>query len=97
MEITLEMHQHKMETAMKEWGARLDALKARIDKASAQAKTELSQQADELGKLQDAGKKHLDELRASSKEAWNGMKSDMETRWDHLSASMESLWAKVAN
>jgi len=97
METTREMHRNQIENTMKEWGARLDALKASGDKASAEAKVEMRKQVDELSRLQDLAKKHFDELKASSKEAWKGVQKDVEARWSSLTASVDSIWAKTGN
>ena len=95
METTKELYQHKMEAQMKEWGARLDLLKARADKASADAKIEIHKQVVEMGKLEDAAKKHFEEFKASSVETWNEVKKDVEEKWNSLAASVEATWAKV--
>ena len=88
---TRETHQHRMETMMKEWGARLDALKERADKASADAKEEMHQQVTELGQLQDAAKKHFEEFKVSTKDAWKDVKADVEAQWASLTTSVENL------
>ena len=97
MDTTRETHQHQMETMMKDWGARLDALKGRADKASADAKIEMHEQVAELGKLQDAAKKHFEDFKASSKDVWNDVKTDVEAQWASLSTSVENLMKKIKN
>ena len=97
MDTTREMHQHQMETTMKEWGARIDALKAKADKATAEAKVELHKQVEEMGTLQTSAKKHFEEFKANSKDTWKDVKKDVEASWNKLSASVDSLWAKVKN
>ena len=97
MDTTRETHQHQMETMMKDWGSRLDALKARADKASADAKVEMHAQVVELGKLQDAAKKHFEEFKASSKDTWKDVRTDVEAQWASLSTSVENLMKKIKN
>jgi len=97
MGITREMHQGRMENTLKEWGARLDALRARADKASAEVKIEMHKQVEELSRLQDAARTHFEELKTSSKGSWKDVKKDVEARWSSLTASVESLWEKARN
>ena len=97
MGITREMHQDRMENTMKEWGARLDALKARADKASAEVKVEMHKQVEELSKLQDTARTHFEELKTSSKETWKDVKKEVEAKWSSLTASVDSLWEKARN
>ena len=95
MDTSPESYQKLMESTMKEWGARLDALKAKADKATADAKAELHKQIDEVARLQEAARKHFEDFRASSQASWNDAKKDMEDRWGKLSSAVDAFWAKI--
>jgi len=97
MDTTREMHEHAMETTMKDWGARLDALRGKADKASADAKVELRKQLQELDKLDESARKHLAEFKASSKDTWQDMKKDLETRWNAMTSAFETYWKTIKN
>jgi hypothetical protein len=90
-----DTHQKLMETTLKEWGAKMDALKGQAEKASAEAKVTLQKQIEEFGKLQESALKHLDELRATSNKAFHEAKADAEQKWTQLTSAVEAFWTKL--
>lgn len=96
METTKEMYQHKMAAQLEEWGARIDALEARANKAEASAKRVLNEHASELAKLQDSAKETFEELKAAPAESWTEIKNTVEVKWSQLSSAMEEFWSKVS-
>jgi hypothetical protein len=97
MDTTRESHQHQMESKMKEWGSRLDGLKAKADKATADAKVTLDKQVAEIGKLQDSARKHYEEFKASSKTTWSEVQHDVEARWTTLTSAVDAFWKALKN
>jgi hypothetical protein len=95
METGHENYQKVMETTMKEWGARLDALKARADKATVDAKAELHKQIDEVTKLQENARKHFEDFRNTSQASFAEAKKEMEERWTKLTSAVDAFWEKI--
>jgi len=96
METTREAYQQKMEAQLKEWGARIDTLKARAEKATADARSELHKKIDALGDLESRARKQLEKVRGASKEAWQDVKGGLEDAWNQIATAAETLWRKVS-
>ncbi len=96
METTKEDYQKKMEAQLDVWSARLDVLKAKADKASAEAKIELQQQTDKLKELQVSAREHLTKLEGATATAWNDVKADVTDKWNQVSGAVEALWSRVS-
>lgn len=96
MDMNRDAYQQRLEAQMKEWNARIDVLKAKADKASAQAKIEMRHGVDELTKLQRSAKDQLDRIRSASSETWDEVQSELEVAWKHLTIAADRLWSKVS-
>ena len=96
METTKEDYQKKMEAQLKEWGARLEVLKAKAEKATAEAKIELQQHTEKLKALQVTAREHLTKLEGATATAWHEVKADVTDKWNHVSGAVEALWARVS-
>ena len=90
-----EEHRHKMETQMKDWGVRLDAQTAKVEKAAVEVKAGLQKQMEELHKLQASAKEHFEHFAASSSDQWKSAKAGLEDTWTKLSTAVENAWKKV--
>jgi hypothetical protein len=90
-----DAHIDKVKAQVDEWSARLDVLKAKAAKADASARIELHKAADDMSTLQDAAKKHLEELLAASVEASKEAKSGLDDAWSTMSAAVEAAWKKI--
>ena len=96
METTRDAYKEKMEAQLKQWTARIAALKAKAEKASADVKIELSRHLDELKVFEASARKHIAEVESSAVESWHTIKGEFEQRWNQLSGSIEAVWAKIA-
>jgi len=76
----------KMEAQLREWGAKIDELKAKADKAEAGAKIEGMKQLDSLKAKRDAAQSKLGEIKAAGEEAWEILKTGVESAWSELKA-----------
>ncbi len=85
-----EAYQQKMEAEIKEWGAKIDQLEAKTEKASAEAKIQYKEQLSVLTKKKDAAKAKLNELKNASEGAWESAKSGLDNAWTDLKASLEN-------
>lgn len=89
-------YQQKVEAQFNEWSAKLDVLKAKADKASADAKLELNKKLESLHDLQGQAKEVVEKIKASSADAWNDAKKGIEDSWTKISTAVETAWSKVA-
>ena len=96
METTKELYQQKVDAQINEWGARVDVLKAKAEKATVEAKIEIHKQAEELTRLQETARKQYDELKAASADKWEAAKHGVEEQWQQLSGAVETLWKKIS-
>jgi hypothetical protein len=92
METTREIYRKKYEAQLKEWGAKVDALKAQADKLTAEAKLELRPQLDRSNKSYEAAKARLQKVTSATDDAWEGMKEDADKAWHDMKASVEGAF-----
>jgi nucleotide-binding universal stress UspA family protein len=79
----------KAEAELKEWGAKIDVLKAKAEKSKGEIKIKYLEQIQELRNKQEALKKKLRELRESGDEAWEDFKEGMDNALDELKKSLK--------
>jgi hypothetical protein len=100
METTKEDYRLKMEAQLNEWGARLDVVKAKLDKASLETKgeikTELHEQVDKLKALQASGREQLKKVEAVAATTWDEAKTEMIDTWNQVSGAAEAIWKKIS-
>ncbi|RJP65891.1 MAG: coiled coil domain-containing protein [Candidatus Abyssobacteria bacterium SURF_17] len=87
-------YREKMEAQLKEWSAKIDLLKAKADKAGAEAKIEYHQRINELRQKKEIMRGRLEELKEASGEAWDSLKSGVQKARDDLKKGVESAIAK---
>jgi peptidoglycan hydrolase CwlO-like protein len=91
---TKEEYQAKMEAQLKDIAAKLAELLAKADKATAEAKVQYQEQIKHLrAKLQET-QGRLQQLKASSGEAWVVLKDGTEKAWGELRGAMDNALAK---
>jgi 3-deoxy-D-manno-octulosonic-acid transferase len=89
-----EAYQEKMEAQIKEWTAKLSDMKAKADKAGADAKVQMYQQIDQLRARKEAAQEKLTEIKAASADSWETLKTGMEKAQDEMKKTWESMKAK---
>lgn len=89
-----EAYQEKLEAQLREWTAALEQLKARADRAEADAKIEYYTQIEGVRAKVDAAEAKLRELKASSGEAWETLKGGVEQAWADLKTAVEGAVSK---
>ena len=97
VDATKEAYKEKMEAQLRIWTSRLEGVKARADKATAEAKIELMRQAEQLKVFEISAKKHVAEVESSAAETWHKVKGRMEQAWNQLSGSIEAMWETVSS
>ena len=89
---TVEAHVGKMEAELKQWGARLDKLLAKVDAAGTGAKVDYRKRVDELKEKYNVAQA-FGELKAAGSAKWDTFKGGVESAWSEL----EKAFAKLAN
>ena len=84
----------KMEAQLREWNAKIDLLKAKADKAEADAKIEYHQRISELRKKRDILQVRLAEFRGASGEAWKSLKEGVQKAGEDLKTALETAIEK---
>jgi hypothetical protein len=84
-----KVYQEKVEAQLKEWGAKIDDLKARAAKSKVELKTKYEKQVQDLRVKQEVVQKKLKEFRESGEEAWEGLKTGIEKSLDDLKGSLD--------
>ena len=90
-----EAYEKKMEAQVKEWSAKIDVLKAKAEKVSADQKVRYHEQLESLKGKQRKLEEKLDKLRSSSESAWEEIKGGVEHAWEDLKNSVEKAGKKL--
>ena len=77
-------YEEKFSAQLDEWEARLALLRAKGDKATAEAKIEYFETTDALKAKHDESCTRFNELKASGDDAWEELKSGTEKAWDEF-------------
>jgi hypothetical protein len=89
-----EAYQEKIEAQLKEWSAKISELKAKADKATADAKVKMYQEIDDLKAKREAAQQKLDDLKAAGAEKWENLKAASDKALEDLKGKWESIKAK---
>jgi predicted nuclease with TOPRIM domain len=84
-----EAYHDKMKARYKEWQAKIDLLKARAEQAEAEQKIKYYEQIESLRTKQQHLHEKLEELGASSEDAWEELKAGVELAWEDLKGAVE--------
>jgi hypothetical protein len=89
-----EAYQKKMESQFKEWEAKINQLRARAEKVSAEVKIEYYEQIYTLRTKQAAARNKLQELKKAGGHAWQDLKAGVETAWKELKSTADNAVSK---
>jgi Ribonuclease G/E len=81
----------KMEKQLKKWDADVDALAAKGEKASAEARTAYYERIKDLRASRDAVQKTFKEISVASESAGAQMQAGMEAAWKSMEKSLEKV------
>ena len=87
--------QEKMEAQIKEWSAKLDVLKAKSEKASADVKIQYQQQIQDLHARKEEVQTKLRELKNASEGVWENLKSGIENAWNDIKKSIDDAMSNL--
>ena len=85
-----EAYEKKLQAQLEEWSAEIDKLKAKADKAGADAQINYSRHIEELKSMQTAASKKLVELKNASEDTWEGLRQDMDELGRSLGNTLKS-------
>jgi len=79
----------RMKTQLKQWDADLDALGARTEAASSEARAASLERIKDLRASRDAAQKSLQQMRAAGEAAGAQMKAGMEEAWKAMQKGLQ--------
>lgn len=85
---TQDAYKQKMLAQLKEWGAQIDLLEAKIENSGADLKVKRTRELHELRVKQRAASEKMKELEKSSGEAWGKVKETADKVWDDLKSGI---------
>jgi len=86
-----EEYRKKLDTQLKEWKAKIDALEARGAKLGSEAKDELMREISELRKRKGIVKEKWNELQKMSGDSWDTIKEGVEKAATELKGALERV------
>lgn len=86
----------KVQARLNEWDAEIEKLKARADKAEADAKIAYLEQIETLREEQREAQSKLDDLRAAGDDAWEDMKAGVQNAWASLEKAAKDASSRFA-
>jgi len=84
-------YEDKIDAQLRECKARLDLMRAKADKASADAKIALQREIESLREKQERVKEKLHELRQAGESGWERVKTGVEAARSEMADSLERL------
>jgi hypothetical protein len=87
-----ELYKEKAEAQMHEWGAKLEVLKAKVEKLTAQAKIDMHPRVEAIHAKFDAAKAKLDAIGPATDEKWDEVAKDMDHAWSDFKAAVEGTF-----
>lgn len=96
-EIALEKkkaYQEKIDAQLKEWTAKIDALKAKADKTKSYAQLKYKEQIENLRMKQEAARGKFQELKDSGGEAWEEIKVGLDNALEDLKGAFNRAKSK---
>lgn len=87
-------YEDKLYAQLAEWNAQTALLKAKADKAKAEAKIEYYKAIEALQYRQEVAKTKLQELKVAGDDAWEEVKTGVEKAWEEVKTAFHSAASK---
>jgi hypothetical protein len=87
-------YEEKLDAQLEEWNAQIALLKAKADKAKAEAKIEYYKTIEALQRRQDEARTKLHELKTAGDEVWEDLKTAAEKAWDEVKTAFHIATSK---
>lgn len=91
---TRDVYVKKVQAQLDDWDADIKKLRAKADKASANATLEYKSQIETLKQKRERAGKKLDELKSASDDAWEDLKKGLESATSALGNALKSAAAR---
>jgi len=82
-------YQEKIEAQLKEWGVKIDELKAKAERSKVELKMKYEKQIEDLRVQKETLEKRLQEFKESGEETWEHLKTGIEKGFDELKDSVD--------
>jgi hypothetical protein len=89
-----DVYKQKRAAQLKEWGAQIDLLEAKLENASADLKVKRAEQLQALRAQHHAASEKMKELGKASGEAWEQVKTTADKIWDDLKSGVADAHSK---
>lgn len=89
-----DAYKQKRAAQLKEWGAQINLLEAKLENAGADLKVKRAEQIKELRAKQHAATEKMQELGKASGEAWEQVKVTADKIWDDLKSGVADAHVK---
>lgn len=89
-----EAYQQRLAAQFDEWKPEIDRLKAKAEKAAADAKVEYSKLIEDLQAKQKSARAKMEELRDASGGAWEEVKTGIEGAWKEMEKALKAAVSK---
>jgi len=97
MNSTEQAYKDKMQARLDEFGAEIDKLKAKSERAGADAKIAYQEQIVQLRAQKDAAAKKLSELDDAADDAGEDLKSGIEDAWHSLGEAIKTAKSRFSS
>jgi recombinational DNA repair ATPase RecF len=87
-------YKQKRAAQLKEWGAQINLLEAKVENLGADLKVKRAEQLKELRAKEHAASEKMKELGKASGEAWEQVKVTADKVWDELKAGVADAHSK---
>ncbi|PKO65975.1 MAG: hypothetical protein CVU20_15930 [Betaproteobacteria bacterium HGW-Betaproteobacteria-14] len=87
-------YRRKLAAQLKEWGAQINLLEAKVENAGADARIKGAMELDNLRAKQRAASAKMKEMEKASSEAWGQLKETADTIWADLKAGVADAQAR---
>jgi predicted nuclease with TOPRIM domain len=91
---TKDLYVKKVQAQLNEWDADIRKLRARADKASADAELEYKARIETLKREREKADDKLAELKSASDDAWEDLKTGLESATHDLGSALKSAAAR---
>jgi hypothetical protein len=89
-----EAYEKKLASQLDEWKIEINKLKAKANKAEADAQIKYYKEIESLQAKQEAAREKLAELKNAGEDAWEDLKSGIKSAWDSMEEAMNSARAR---
>lgn len=89
-----QAYQQKIQAQLDEWSAEIDKLRAKADKADADAQIAFNREIDNLRDKKNQAREKLDELSDASEGAWEDLKTGVEAASNQLGQALRSAQSR---